>query len=181
MFQPLPAAPAMPAPDDTMSTMKIDIIRADYRDPRHARDLVYLLNAYAEDPMGGGRALPASVRDKLAAALAELPHAFSLLCYVDGAPAGLANCLEGFSTFKCRKLVNIHDIAVLPAFRGMGLARRLLEQVEAVARERGCCKLTLEVLEGNAGAQAAYRKFGFASYELDPALGRAMFWEKPLD
>jgi ribosomal protein S18 acetylase RimI-like enzyme len=121
------------------------------------------------------------VRENLATALAALPHAFTLLAYVDGKPAGLANCLEGFSTFKCRKLVNIHDIAVLPEFRGLGLGRRLLEQVEVVARERDCCKITLEVLEGNKGAQAAYRKFGFASYELDPALGRAMFWEKPLE
>ena len=161
--------------------MNIEVIRADYRDPRHAEDIVYLLNAYAEDPMGGGAPLAPQVRDNLATALAALPHAFTLLAYADGVPAGLANCLEGFSTFKCRKLVNIHDIAVLPAFRGLGLGRRLLEQVEVVARERDCCKITLEVLEGNEGARAAYRKYGFASYELDPALGRAMFWEKPLD
>jgi hypothetical protein len=32
-----------------------------------------------------------------------------------------------------------------------------------VARQRGCCKITLEVLEGNAVAQASYGKFGFAA------------------
>lgn len=121
------------------------------------------------------------VRKNLVATLALLPHAFSLLCYVEGQPAGLANCLEGFSTFKCRKLVNIHDIAVLPDFRGRGLGQGLLARVEAEARKRDCCKITLEVLEGNEPARASYRKFGFVSYELDPALGRAMFWEKPLE
>ena len=40
--------------------------------------------------------------------------------------------------------------------------------------------LTLEVLEGNKVAQAAYRASGFAGYELDPEVGRAMFWQKKL-
>jgi GNAT superfamily N-acetyltransferase len=52
--------------------------------------------------------------------------------------------------------------------------------VEAEARARGCCKLTLEALEGNTGAIALYRDFGFAAYELDPAMGRASFFEKSL-
>jgi len=104
----------------------------------------------------------------------------SLLCYVDGKPAGLVNCFEGFSTFSCKKLLNIHDIAVLEEFRGLGLSQLLLAEVEAVARHRGCGKLTLEVLEGNEPAKAAYKKFGFDAYQLDPALGQALFWQKPL-
>jgi ribosomal protein S18 acetylase RimI-like enzyme len=105
---------------------------------------------------------------------------FSLLCYVDGQPAGLCNCVEGFSTFKAKPLVNIHDIAVAPRYRGLGISHRLLEKTEAIARERGCCKLTLEVLQGNEVAQNSYRSFGFTGYELDAALGQALFWEKPL-
>ena len=33
--------------------MPLSIVRADYHDPRHAADLVNLLDAYASDPMGG--------------------------------------------------------------------------------------------------------------------------------
>jgi len=161
--------------------MKITLHRADYGDARHAADLGFLLNAYAEDPMGGGAPLPDAVRQNLAGALADLPHAFSFLCYVDEAPAGLVNCFLGFSTFKCRPLVNIHDIAVLPAYRGQGLSRLLLEEVEREARARGCCKLTLEVLEGNHPALRSYERFGFGAYQLDPAMGRALFWQKNLD
>jgi hypothetical protein len=40
--------------------------------------------------------------------------------------------------------------------------------------------VTLEVLEGNQIAKNAYIKFGFAGYELDPKMGKALFWEKPL-
>ena len=56
----------------------------------------------------------------------------------------------------------------------------MLTQVEDIARQRGCCKLTLEVLEGNKAAQRSYRGFGFEGYQLVPEMGRAMFWEKPL-
>ena len=38
----------------------------------------------------------------------------------------------------------------------------------------------LEVLEGNRAAQAAYRSVGFRPYQLNPAMGRAQFWEMPL-
>ena len=55
-----------------------------------------------------------------------------------------------------------------------------MEAAEELARELGCCKLTLEVLEGNAKAQAAYKSLGYAGYELDPAMGKALFWQKKL-
>lgn len=158
--------------------MKIDVLQADYLDPRHARDMGHLLEAYATDPMGGAAPLAAGVRDKLATELARRPHAFSLLCYVDDQPAGLVNCFEGFSTFRCKPLINIHDIVVAPGFRGLGLSQLMLARVEAIAQARGCCKLTLEVLEGNKAAQAAYVKFGFEAYALDPAMGQALFWQK---
>ncbi len=158
--------------------MKIDIERANYLDPRQAADIVLLLDRYARDPMGGGAPLAPEVQRDLPASLAALPHAVSLLCYVDGRPAGLVNCFEGFSTFSCKKLLNIHDFAIADEFRGLGLSQYMLSEVEAVARERGCAKLTLEVLEGNEAARGAYRKFGFDDYQLDPALGKALFWQK---
>lgn len=160
--------------------MNIKVLRADYLDERHARDLGCLLNSYALDPMGGGSALIPSVQQNLAAELARLPHAFSLICYVDGEPAGLANCFEAFSTFSCKPLINIHDIAVLAGFRGLGLSQLMLTEIEKIASEKGCCKITLEVLEGNIAARNAYEKFGFDAYELDPSLGKAMFWQKPI-
>jgi len=54
----------------------------------------------------------------------------------------------------------------------------MFAEVEAIARERGACKLTLEVLDGNASARAAYRRLGFAAYQLDPTMGHAQFLQK---
>ena len=158
--------------------MSIDVVRADYRSPDHAALIVDLLDAYARDPMGGGEPLRAEVRSGLVGALARLPHASSLIAFADGEPAGLANCFEGFSTFAARPLINIHDFVVLEAYRGRGISQAMLRAIELLARERGCCKITLEVLSGNRAARAAYEKYGFRDYVLDERAGTALFWQK---
>ena len=38
--------------------------------------------------------------------------------------------------------------------------------------------MIMEVLKGNTFAKAAYRSLGFDGYQPDPALDRALFWEK---
>ena len=91
---------------------------------------------------------------------------------------GLVNCIEGFSTFACRPLVNIHDVVVLASHRGQRVGEKMLALVDQLARERGACKLTLEVLQGNASAIKLYERMGFAGYQLDPAMGRAQFFQK---
>ena len=130
--------------------------------------------------MGGGTPLSAGVKDNLVKALSNIPHAFSLICYVDSKPAGLINCFEAFSTFQCKPLINIHDVMVLTDFRGLGISQLMMGKVEEIAKSKGCCKLTLEVLEGNEVAQSSYKKFGFSGYELNPVTGKALFWEKPV-
>ncbi|NQY65695.1 MAG: GNAT family N-acetyltransferase [Alteromonadaceae bacterium] len=160
--------------------MKIDLLLADYANVQQGKDLLMLLNAYAVDPMGGGEPLSEYVKANLIENLASRTDTFTLLCYVDSEPAGLINFIEGFSTFKCKPLMNIHDVVVVEKFRGLGLSQKMFIEVEKIAQERGCCKLTLEVLEGNVIAQKAYRKIGFSGYELDPEMGKAVFWEKSL-
>lgn len=160
------------------------ICRADYANPTHARALVSLLDAYARDPMGGGEPLSEFARANLVSSLAARPQAFSVLAFScaerteNEIPVGLVNCIEGFSTFACQPLVNVHDVAVLPDYRGQRVAEKMLALVEEVARERGACKLTLEVLQGNPGAIKLYHRVGFASYQLDPVLGSAQFLQK---
>lgn len=155
--------------------------RADYTNPLHGAALVAMLDAYAQDPMGGAHALSDFAKDNLVAALAARTQAYSVLAFDGDKPVGLVNCIEGFSTFACRPLVNVHDVAVLASHRGQRVAEKMLALAETIARERGACKLTLEVLQGNAGADRLYRRMGFANYELDPALGQAQFMQKWLE
>jgi len=159
----------------------LDIIDADFSRPEHGQAVVALLDEYARDPMGGGEPLAEASRRGLVEALASRPWAHALLAYVDGEPAGLAIYFEGFSTFACKPLVNLHDFMVAQRHRGRGVAQQLLAALEAAARRLGCCKITLEVLEGNGPAKALYRKMGYAGYQLQQANGQALFWQKKLD
>ena len=162
------------------ATLSVTVCRADYANPAHAAAVVSLLDAYAQDPMGGGQALSEFAKAHLVPALAARPQAFSVLAFDGDKPVGLVNCIEGFSTFACKPLVNVHDVAVLAECRGQGIAEKMLVLVEHVSRERGACKLTLEVLPGNAGAIRLYQRIGFAGYQLDPAMGQARFLQKLL-
>lgn len=160
--------------------MHIEVIKADYHNSQHAKDIPTLLDGYAKDPMGGNQGLSEKTKQCLVEQLAKLPYAFSILCYVDNEPAGLVNCFEAFSTFQCKPLINIHDLMVSGKFRGHNISQKMLEKVEKIATDKGCCKITLEVLSGNQVAKNAYLKFGFDGYELDPQIGNALFWQKKL-
>ncbi len=175
---------SVPVSPPVIATLRI--CRADYSNPAHATALVCLLDAYARDPMGGSEPLTEFVRMNLVSSLAERPQAFSVLAFseVDASgveiPVGLVNCIEGFSTFACRPLVNVHDVVVMPDQRGQRVAEKMLQLVEEIAGKRGACKLTLEVLQGNVDAIKLYQRIGFSSYQLDPAMGQAQFLQKLL-
>lgn len=156
----------------------IEVVRARYDNPAHAAALLELLDAYARDPAGGGKALGDFARENLIAELAARPFMFSVLAFDGDMPVGLVNAIEGFSTFACRPLVNVHDVVVTASHRGRGIAAQLFAEVETIARERGACKLTLEVLDGNASARTLYQRLGFAAYQLDLAMGHAQFLQK---
>ena len=156
----------------------LQIKRVDYLNAQDAQALVFLLDAYAQDPMGGGEALKPENAARLCTDMARIPGAVSFIAWLEGKPIGLINCFEGYSTFKAKPLLNVHDIAVLEGHRGQGVGQALLKAASDYAQARGCCKLTLEVLSGNAQAMASYKRFGFAQYELDPAAGQAQFMQK---
>lgn len=158
----------------------IEIIPADLTNPRHAAAIIRLLDEYALGDMGGSCGLSEYVKDNLVAELQTRPGAYVFLALHDNAAVGLAICFEGFSTFACKPLLNIHDIVVSKHYRGLGISKLLLSKVEETAQSLGCCKLTLEVLEGNDIALAAYRSCGFSAYQLDPKAGKALFWQKML-
>jgi ribosomal protein S18 acetylase RimI-like enzyme len=154
------------------------IKQVDYLNACDAAELVSLLDMYAQDPMGGSAALDEQVKARLCADLANHPGAVSWIASVDHKPVGLLNAFKGFSTFKARPLMNVHDIAVDPAYRGQGVGQALLDAVEKYAVANDCCKLTLEVLSGNQVAQRSYQHFGFEQYALSALTGQALFMQK---
>lgn len=160
--------------------MSINITNADLHNPHHASALLGLLDHYASGAEGGGHPLSDYTRQHLIQRLLQREDTLVILAWDGEKPVGLIIGFEGFSTFMCKPLLNIHDVVVLENYRGQGIAQKMLTAAETTAQLRGCCKITLEVLSNNAPAQAAYRKAGFAAYELDPVMGQALFWQKKL-
>ena len=154
------------------------VVPVDYSDAAHAAALVQLLDAYAQDPAGGGIPLTEFAKLNLVQELARRPQTFSVLAFDGDVPVGLVNCIEGFSTFACKPLVNVHDVVVLASHRGQRVGEQMLALAEQIAIQRGACKLTLEVLTGNPSAIKLYERIGFAGYQLDPAMGHAVFLQK---
>ncbi|MEH6367805.1 MAG: GNAT family N-acetyltransferase, partial [Pseudomonas marincola] len=89
------------------------IVRADLSLPAHADALIFLLNEYAKDDMGGKQELDEAVKQNLASTLAKRPGTHVVMAFVEDAPAALLISFEGFSTFACKPLLNIHDVVVL--------------------------------------------------------------------
>jgi GNAT superfamily N-acetyltransferase len=166
--------------------MSITVRQTDLSSEEDRALFVHLLNEYAEDPYGGGESLPDATKATLGTALRDFPTAFVFLAYYSASegdvpmPCGVCTAIEGFSTFAAKPLMNFHDVAVLKEYRGKGVGTKMLEAVEALAKQRGCCKLTLEVLSGNEPAKRVYSRYGFEPYELDPEAGHAMFWQKKI-
>ena len=165
---------------DHLMTEIIKIVKADLNSLQHTHAIIDLLNAYASGQMGGNHPLTDYVKENLIGEFKKRSTIQILLAFVGSRPAGLAICIEGFSTFSCQPLLNIHDLAVAHAFQGRGIGRKLVEHVANLAKELGCCKVTLEVLDGNTRASDLYKSCGFANYALSPEMGTAMFMQRML-
>jgi ribosomal protein S18 acetylase RimI-like enzyme len=156
------------------------IVEADLDNQQHQHDVLAMLQMYASDEMGNSAPLPAEVVERLIPGLREHPTTLIFLAYVEGRATGIAVCFRGFSTFYALPIVNIHDLAVAPGFRGQGIGSQLLDAVEGKARSLGCCKVTLEVQENNTRARRVYEFAGFAQAVYGTHTGGSLFYVKLL-
>ena len=161
--------------------MTLRVVAVDLENEAISKVWLDLLDHYARDPMGGGTGLSDYAKAHLVRQLKDLLTFHGAIAFAGDEAVGLINCFAGFSTFAARPLLNIHDIVVRADRRGQGIGRALLGWAEARAGELGCCKLTLEVLSGNARAMAVYGAAGYAPYVLDPAAGNALLLQKILE
>lgn len=160
--------------------MSTPVVReANLADAGDAASVVEVLDSYASDPRGGGTPLTAEVRARLIPGLRAHPTSRVWLAIDGGIAIGVCVAFVGFSTFHARPLLNIHDLAVVPGWRGKGVGRALLSAAEAHARELGCCKLTLEVQDDNTPAFQLYERFGFRNVVYGDS-GPTRFLSKPL-
>lgn len=90
----------------------------------------------------------------------ERPYFECLIAAVDGEPAGFALYFHNYSTFEGRPGIYVEDVYVRESARGLGVGRKLMARLAAIALERGCRRLDLWVLHWNP-ARDFYHRLGF--------------------
>ena len=90
----------------------------------------------------------------------ERPYAETLIAEEGGAPVGFALFFHNFSTFLAQPGIYLEDLFVLPAMRGKGVGRALLERLAQIAVERECGRLEWAVLDWNTDAIRFYESLG---------------------
>lgn len=90
----------------------------------------------------------------------------ALLAEQAGEIVGLLTVLPSYSSWRGQAGAVIHDLYVRPAARGLGLGRRLVQTLLALAPERGWGRVDVNVLDWNQTAQQFYAQLG-----LVPATG----------
>lgn len=63
---------------------------------------------------------------------------------------------------------HITNIAILSPYRGQGLGKKLIYEIQRTAQFLGAQKMTLEVRVSNMRAQSLYRQFGFEDAGIRP-------------
>ena len=124
-----------------------DFYRADPPDER----LLGLANALIENPAEGIQLI---ARDN------------------DGTPLGFATIYWTWQTLHAARVGVLNDLFVVPASRGSGTGRALIERGRQLCRERGAERFVWETAPDNAVAQRLYDGIGaqkstWLTYELD--------------
>lgn len=145
---------------ETEVQTEVEIIKADLDNPKHAADIVRIIDLFAKDPMGQDEPLEEDVRVDMIAEMKKIPTTMTYIAYLGEKALGIVTCFIGFSTFTASKTLKIHDVAVHPDARGMGVGTKLLNHVNEEAERMGCSKITLEVRTDNP-ARKLYEREGF--------------------
>ncbi|MCR6642280.1 MAG: GNAT family N-acetyltransferase [Sporocytophaga sp.] len=154
-------------------TDNLQFLHANLSDNNQFEDFWMLLNEYANDIMGGGATLPIEKKEQLRIQLPEIKDSYILIAYIDGQPAGLANCFTGYSTFNAAPLLNIHDFVVQANFRNKGIAFAMLKQIEEYAREKNTANLLWKYLK------AIKEQYIYISPLVLPPMSLILLWVKP--
>jgi GNAT superfamily N-acetyltransferase len=87
------------------------------------------------------------------------PQFEAILAFVDDEPAGLALFHSRFSTWLGQPGMYLEDLYVAEEARGLGVGRRLMARLAAIAVERGWGRIDFQVLDWNP-ARGFYHRLG---------------------
>lgn len=121
--------------------------------------LVRELTAYQKEPLENVKLTEADIRRD---AFGPAPRIETILAEADGKACGFVVFFHNYSTWAGRHGIYLLDVYVRDWARGLGVGRRLMAEMAAIARERGSLKLDLSVLHWNPAAEF-YEHLGFVA------------------
>lgn len=154
-----------------MAANKPAIARLDIENHQQRYDMQKLFIEYS---VAADAEINADIVDKLC----ELPYFIGFIAYLDDEPIGFAVCFESFSSYRCKKVLNVHDFMISAKFRGLGYGKTLLTAVEQFCIVNDYLKITLEVDDDNQSAQRLYASCGFEDHQV--VLKGLLHWQKYL-
>jgi GNAT superfamily N-acetyltransferase len=136
-------------------TREITIRFAEAADAGLLLRLIRELAAYERAP----DAVVATEGDLVRHGFGPNPQFEAVLAFLDGTSAGCALFHSRFSTWLGRPGLYLEDLYVTEAARGLGVGRRLMARLAAIAVERGWGRIDFQVLGWNP-ARNFYRRLG---------------------
>jgi ribosomal protein S18 acetylase RimI-like enzyme len=115
-------------------------------------------NREFDEPTPGADALAERVR-------ALLDHGDTIVLLAGEGPDGLAVLRFRPAIWDAALECYLAELYVVPARRGQGLGRALMEEAMAVARTEGATHMDLGTSEDDAAARALYESLGFSNRE----------------
>jgi len=155
--------------DDEVWLIEHDVVRAPGTEVRKVAHLVQMIATNPVEPDPDFACVPlgeADVPEMTALALANRPGPWGPKTWRYGPFYGVRRegrlvAMAGERLRPADGIVEVSGVCTDPAFRGQGLAARLIRQVMAGHRARGCASF-LHSYADNAGAIALYHALGFA-------------------
>ncbi|MCX8250395.1 MAG: GNAT family N-acetyltransferase [Dehalococcoidia bacterium] len=123
--------------------------------------LVQSLALYENEPV---ETVQLTEADVLRDSFGDSPLFETLLAELDGTAVGFALFFHNYSTWHGRAGLHLEDLYVEEHARGNGLGMNLMTELARIAKERGCARFELSVLDWNP-TREFYHQIGFENME----------------
>ncbi len=104
-------------------------------------------------------AVKTTAEDLLRDGFGQQPKFEVLIAEMDSSPVGFALFFPTYSSWEGTAGIHLEDIFVEEAVRGQGIGEKLMQALAAIAVDRGCARLELQVLDWNP-AREFYHRLG---------------------